>query len=183
MINNSSLHAVSCSMYMEYVSSARTTWVERSTRRFGDTSARFAIWYLRTNPTHLPGSYRSRSDIVDVRRNPHIPLEYAPVGRFIHFKFILVSGGHHDAFVGDRVAIDRECTHTLSYSSLTPLETAANQHTSALGASFFHHLCGAQLLLLPPSGSVYLCWQTVSRVGHIPRMPIDSSVTLFSRWK
>ena len=92
-----------------------------------------------------------------MRRNPDIPLEFARVGFFTHFGFLLVSVGHHDAFVGYRVVIDRVCTRTLSHTSPTPLETAFNQHTSALGASFFHQLCGAQLMLLSPSGSAYVC--------------------------
>ena len=101
-----------------------TTWVQRSTRPCGDTSARFAVWYVRMYHTHLPGSYRSRSDILDMRRNPDTSLEFARVGVFIHFCFLLVSAGHHDAFVGYRVVIDRVCTRTLSHTSPTPLETA-----------------------------------------------------------
>ena len=42
--------------------------------------------------------YRSRSDVVDTRRNPDIPLEFARVGFCIHFSFFPVSVGHHDAF-------------------------------------------------------------------------------------
>ena len=91
-----------------------TTWVQRRTRRFGDTSARFTVWYVRTYHTHLPGSYRSRSNVVDVRWNPDIPLEFARVGFCIHFCFLLVSVGHYDAFVGYRVVIDRVCTCTLA---------------------------------------------------------------------
>ena len=146
-----------CIVRTYYMIRVCTTWLQRSTRRFGDTSARFGVWYLRTYHTHLPGSYRSRSDIVDMRWNPDIPLGFARVGFFIHFGFLLVSVGHHDAFVRYRVVIDRACTRTLSHSSPTPLETTFNQHTYALGASFFHQLCGAQLMLLSPSGSAYLC--------------------------
>ena len=165
MINNS-LPAVSClipGMYgvcfvrTYYTLWLCTTWVQRSTRRYGDTSARFAVWCVRTYHTHLPGSYRSRSDIVDMRQNPDIPLEFTRVGLVIHFCFLFVSVGHHDALVGYRVVIDRVCTHSLSHSSPTPLETAFDQHISALMASFFHQLCGAQLMLLSPSGSAYLC--------------------------
>ena len=96
-----------------------TTWVQRSTRRFGDTSARFAVLDVRTYHTHLPRSYRYRSDVVDMRRNPDIPLEFARVGFLIHFCFLLVSVGHYDAFIGYRFVIDRSCTRTLS---LTPLQ-------------------------------------------------------------
>ena len=79
----------------------------------------FAVWYVRTYHTHLPGSYRSISDMVDMRRNPDIPLEFARVGFFTHFGFLLVSVGHHDAFVGYRVVIDRVRTRTLSLLSNT----------------------------------------------------------------
>ena len=92
-----------------------------------------------------------------MRRNPDIPLEFAQVDFFLHFSFFLESVGHHDAFVVHRVVMDRVCTRTLSHSSPTPLETAFNQHICAIGASFFHQLCGAQLMLLSPSGSAYLC--------------------------
>ena len=87
-----------------------------------------------------------------MRRNPDIPLEFARVGFFYQLLFLVVSVGHLDAFVRYRVVVDRVCARTLSHSSPTPLETAFNQHTSALGAFFFHQLCGAQLMLLSPSG-------------------------------
>ena len=172
MMINSSLPAVSClicgvcivrTYQMTWIC---TTWVQRSTRPCGDTSAKIAVWYVRTYHTHLPGSYRSRSDIVDMRRNSDTSLEFARVVFFIHLCFLLVSAGHHDAFVGYRVVIDRVCTRTLSHTSPTPLETAFNQHTSALGASFFHQLCGAQLMLLSPSGSAYLCGCRLSEVSQ-----------------
>ena len=92
----------------------RITWVQRTTRRFGDTSARFTVWYVRAYHTHLPGSYRSRSNVVDMRRNPDIPLEFARVVFCIHVWFLLVYVGHYDAFVGNPVVIDRVCTRTLA---------------------------------------------------------------------
>ena len=109
-----------------------TTWVQRSTRPCGDTSAKIAVWYVRTYHTHLPGSYRSRSDIVDMRRNSDTSLEFARVVFFIHLCFLLVSAGHHDAFVGYRVVIDRVCTRALSH--LTP-------HSTLVLLYFLLHCC------------------------------------------
>ena len=106
-----------------------------------------------------------------MRRNPDIPLEFARVGFFYQLLFLVVSVGHLDAFVRYRVVVDRVCARTLSHSSPTPLETAFNQHTSALGASFFHQLCGVQLMLLSPSRSVYLCGGRLSDVTQQGRYP------------
>ena len=105
---------------MEYVSYARTIrygYVLLGYREAQGASA-IPVQGLRYGMyAHIPGSYRSRSDVVDMRRNPDIPLEFARVGFCIHFSFFLVSVGHHDAFVGYRVVINRVCTHTL-----TPLQ-------------------------------------------------------------
>ena len=81
IVINSSLPALSCLICMEYVWYARTIWcgyVRLGWREAQCASAipvqGFAVWYERTYHTHLPGSHRSRSDIVDMRRNPDILL-------------------------------------------------------------------------------------------------------------
>ena len=109
-------------------------------------------------------TYQGHTDLDRYRRysaEPRYTVRVYPSWIFDPLCFLLVSVGHHDAFVGYRVVIDRACARTLSHSSATPLETAFNLHTSVLGVSFFHQVCGAQLMLLSPSGSAYLWWQTV----------------------
>ena len=119
-----------CIVRTYYIIWICTTWVQRSTRRFGDTRARLAVWYVRTHDTHLSGSYRSRSDIIDMPRNPDIPLECEL--DFYPLFFLLVSVGHRDPFVGYRVVIDRVCTRALSH--LTP-------HSTLVLLYFLLHCC------------------------------------------
>lgn len=51
-----------------------------------------------------------------------------------------------------------------TFPSSSLLESAFSQYTSALGSSFIHQLCRAQIMLLSPSGSAYLYGGSLSDV-------------------
>ena len=116
-----------CIIRTYYMIRICTTWVQRITTRFGDTNARFAVWYVRTyhTHTHLPGSYRSRSDIVyRYAAEPRYEYTVRVCPSLIFYPllfFTRIRGSLWRVFVGYRVVIDRACTRTRSHSSPTSL--------------------------------------------------------------